>query len=403
MIAIAASRGRLYQRERIGSGPIWTLDYRDDAGKRRRIVLGSDKRAAEKRAAEILRKRDLSTGRSTGVGVDLLDLAQLYIDDLKTRAVPRHVEQVQDRLHRIFRELGAKQVGDLTPLAMTKLRSKRLAEGVSNRTANLDLDVVRAMLTWAVSIDLLEANPLRKLKRLPESEATQRVRRRALSEAEIARFLAAAEADDEHQANRLAAEATIAARTQGAAYALVARPVRVPQAPLWRGFLATGARFGELTRVTWADLDIERAVLRLRAETTKAGKQRLIPLHESYVRQLTELRAVHERVRGRPVEPGDRVFLTPDGADVSRYSNNLMRLFERLLVRSGIPKLDAHGRKVDVHALRHTVASRCARNGISLIQAQRLLGHSDPKLTARTYSHLEVEDLRGAVERLHAS
>ncbi|MCC7172813.1 MAG: tyrosine-type recombinase/integrase [Planctomycetes bacterium] len=97
------------------------------------------------------------------------------------------------------------------------------------------------------------------------------------------------------------------------------------------------------------------------------------------------------------------MFLTPDGADVSRYSNNLMRLFERLLVRAGIPKLDAHGRKVDVHALRHTVASRCARNGISLIQAQRLLGHSDPKLTARTYSHLEVEDLRPAVEKLHAS
>lgn len=71
---------------------------------------------------------------------------------------------------------------------------------------------------------------------------------------------------------------------------------------------------------------------------------------------------MHERVRGRPVEPGDRVFLTPDGSDVSRHSSNLMRLFERLLVRAGIPRLDAHGRKVDVHAHRHKVASRCARS-----------------------------------------
>jgi hypothetical protein len=29
-----------------------------------------------------------------------------------------------------------------------------------------------------------------------------------------------------------------------------------------------------------------------------------------------------------------------------------------------------------------------------------LLGHSDPKLTARVYSHLALEDLRDAVERL---
>jgi hypothetical protein len=32
--------------------------------------------------------------------------------------------------------------------------------------------------------------------------------------------------------------------------------------------------------------------------------------------------------------------------------------------------------------------------------ARQILGHSDPKLTARVYSHLGVEDLRGAVERM---
>jgi integrase len=31
---------------------------------------------------------------------------------------------------------------------------------------------------------------------------------------------------------------------------------------------------------------------------------------------------------------------------------------------------------------------------------QRLMGHSDPKLTARVYTHLELEDLRGAVDAL---
>jgi site-specific recombinase XerD len=39
-----------------------------------------------------------------------------------------------------------------------------------------------------------------------------------------------------------------------------------------------------------------------------------------------------------------------------------------------------------------------ARNGVGLVQVQRLMGHSDPKLTAQVYTHLDVEDLRRAVE-----
>jgi len=37
-----------------------------------------------------------------------------------------------------------------------------------------------------------------------------------------------------------------------------------------------------------------------------------------------------------------------------------------------------------------------------LQKAQRILKHSDPALTAQIYSHLEVDDLREAVERIGA-
>ena len=94
----------------------------------------------------------------------------------------------------------------------------------------------------------------------------------------------------------------------------------------------------------------------------------------------------------------DPVFRTPEGARWCRPTNNVMRIFDRILKRAEIPRVDAEGRKVDMHALRHTFASRLARSGAGLVQAQRLLGHSDPSLTARVYTHLDVEDLRGAVE-----
>ena len=45
---------------------------------------------------------------------------------------------------------------------------------------------------------------------------------------------------------------------------------------------------------------------------------------------------------------------------------------------------------------------RFARAGVPLVQAQRLLGHSDPRLTSEIYVHLEADDMRAAVESLPA-
>jgi integrase len=79
-----------------------------------------------------------------------------------------------------------------------------------------------------------------------------------------------------------------------------------------------------------------------------------------------------------------------------------MRIFNRLLNAAGIPKIDLQGRKLDLHALRTTAASRMQRNGVPLMQAARILGHSDPKLTAVHYVDLDTEDLRGAIDGMPA-
>jgi integrase len=83
--------------------------------------------------------------------------------------------------------------------------------------------------------------------------------------------------------------------------------MRVPQAPLWRAFLETGARYGELVRVTWADLDVDRRVVILRAENTKTRREREIPLLAELVAELRNLVSIHVAVLGRPLRPGDRV------------------------------------------------------------------------------------------------
>jgi integrase len=47
-----------------------------------------------------------------------------------------------------------------------------------------------------------------------------------------------------------------------------------------------------------------------------------------------------------------------------------------------------------------TYATLLARAGVSLVQAQRLMRHSDPKLTANIYTRLRLDDGHAAVARI---
>lgn len=321
----------------------------------------------------------------------LREIAREYLDDLKHRVTELHFRNVELRLGRTLAALGVDRVDALQPLAVIRYRNQLRAEGLAPRSANLIVDNLRTMLGWAHDCGLITANPLGRIRRLPDGAGHQRCVRRALSDEEIGRFLAAAEADDAETARGWALRGGGEGNHRRSAQ-------RVPQAPLWRGFLDTGARWSELTRVVWGDIDLERRTLCLRAENTKAKRRRVVPLGAGVRAVLLALRGVHERVLGRPVTREDAVFLTPEGARWCRPTNNAMRIFNRLLVRAGIARVDAEGRKLDIHALRHTFGSRMARSGAGLVHVQRLMGHSDPKLTAQVYTHLDVEDLRGAIE-----
>ncbi|MEO6594519.1 MAG: site-specific integrase [Planctomycetota bacterium] len=311
-----------------------------------------------------------------------------------------HYANTGRRLKRLLAGLKVRRVLDLKAHDLQEWRASRLADGVANRTANMDVSTLKSMLRWAIDADLLTVNPLARLKPLPEGKKHQKFRRRALTESEITKFLSEAAKDDDREADRLAAVRTRKGGTKGRAYAERARAIRVPQLPLWLAFLETGARWGALTKTVWSDLDEQKCTLRLRAENAKAEKEQSLPLRRAFVEQMLELRKLHDDVLGRKAESSECIFLTPLGEAWSKVTANAMRIFDRVLDAAEIEKWDGTGQKLDIHALRHTFGTRLLRAGAGLIQVQRLLGHSDPKLTAQTYSHLLSDDLRVAVELL---
>ena len=56
-----------------------------------------------------------------------------------------------------------------------------------------------------------------------------------------------------------------------------------------------------------------------------------------------------------------------------------------------------NGLYADFHANRHTFISRLGRSGLSMMTAQKLARHSDPRLTSNVYDHLQDEEKAAAI------
>lgn len=379
----ALGGGKLECVERIPGRPTYRIDFRDEDGKRHRKQLSTDLEVAKQASRELIRDRDLALN---GLAVPsrrdptLAELSVAYLADLKMHVSPKHAENKGGRLARALKLVDAVRVSDVTPLKAAKLQNDLAGRGLSNTTANMHTTAIGGMLNWAVTMRMIDENPIKHVRPLPITERHLKYRRRALSEVEIERFLKAASEDDRCQ--------------------MEARVRDVPQALFWRTLIETGMRYGEAGTLTWADVDFAQGAIHLRAENTKSSKDRTIPVGAGLLADLTSLQDLHCRLRARPITLQERVFLSPGGTPMKYASNNANKVLRRVLALAGIARTDETGRKVDLHALRGTFATRLARNGIALTVTQKLLGHADPKLTAKAYTKLEVADARMAIQSL---
>jgi len=78
-----------------------------------------------------------------------------------------------------------------------------------------------------------------------------------------------------------------------------------------------------------------------------------------------------------------------------------VKIMNRDLVAAGIPKVDADGCVVHVHALRHSFGTHLSKAGVAPRVAQAAMRHSNISLTMGTYTDARLLDTAEAVERLH--
>ncbi|WP_278593726.1 tyrosine-type recombinase/integrase [Bilophila wadsworthia] len=149
-----------------------------------------------------------------------------------------------------------------------------------------------------------------------------------------------------------------------------------PEAAALRLLLLTGARKSEILKASWENVRPDQRLLTV--PLSKSNKPRHIPLSDEAV-------AIIRSIRREPGCP----WLFPGHApgkplsDIYLFWNELRRKLGLADVR--------------IHDLRHTFASFLVNAGHSLYEAQKLLGHSDPRTTMR-YAHLGQASLVAAAQ-----
>jgi len=407
--------GRLVKQTSADGRTVYVGKWRGADGKRIARHLSSDKLVAQRLLTAHLRERDLAIGglsREEGQDRFLSEIVPAFLAELGASRRPTYVERMKGNLDRLAEAFGPIRVRDLTPSLIMERRRRRL-DGIkgktpdkdlkpaSVRTANMETNALRTCLSWAERVNLIGANPIARLKPLPNDESTWAKRRRALNEEEIGRLLRASESEDARRAERFAATKSLGLRPSDADFAARDRRPPVPQTTFLKTFIACGFRFGEAASLLWTDFDEAARLFTVRAENAKGRRSRDVPVPQYLAGDLAALRSAQAAALGRIVLATDYVFLAPRGRPWREVSApNALDVLEQTLAVAGISKKDDRGRTLDLHALRWTCATRMLRLGVNLALVAEILGHRDPKLTMRHYTDLRASDMRSAVDAL---
>lgn len=171
--------------------------------------------------------------------------------------------------------------------------------------------------------------------------------------------------------------------------------------------LSRGISRSESLALRWRDVDLElgtiivqRSVHRVNGEyrfeePKNDYRRRTFALPSELVDALRTHRArqLEDRLRaGELWQPthGDLVFTTTTGGPLN--GTWVLKHFQKLLRRANLPEMT-------FHELRHAAVSLMAAQGVPLATAMQIVGHSDPKTTLATYTHVASDAHLDAAER----
>ena len=311
-----------------------------------------------------------------------------------------HVKRTEAFIKGVVEACGFETAGYLDAAKVSAHVADLKAKGKHARAINARLTAIKSFTRWLFRTEQMRTDPMMQVPKLNAKADRQHVRR-ALTDDELARLIAAAQAGPAwswRQGNG----------KEGAEYRLEALTITGPdRAMLCRLAAETGLRADELASLTPTSFlldDLGKATVKVLAAYSKHRRDDLVPLRRDFAQALATF------LEGRPTDAP--LFTVPDRtADMLRSDLEAAR--QTWLKEAGTPQereerektyfcvpVDSSGHVVDFHALRHTFITRLARSGVAPAVAKSLARHSTITLTMDHYTHTLIGDERAALDRL---
>ena len=171
-------------------------------------------------------------------------------------------------------------------------------------------------------------------------------------------------------------------------------------------FFRTGLRAGETMGLHREDLDLRSRTIHVRRNwthgrlgTPKNGKTRRVDMSSGSAATLTEWIELQDLEAAASGSPAPEI-LFPGHIGGTRREPSYMRE-NSFRYQTWFPMLKQAGvRRLNLHAARHTFASRLIANGENLKYVSEQLGHASIAITCDVYGHLIPGGNRQAVDRL---
>ena len=327
-----------------------------------------------------------------------------------------HVKVTASYLRRIFGQCNVKKVSDISRVRIEQHIRKQVNDcGMGLRTANGYITALSSFGTWLIRENRITANPFLRMQKFNESTDSRRPRR-IFTQEELAKLFQAAEKRPLHdllnkptraknkevrKRPELKPETIAAAQWSG-----------VVHARLYKLAAYTGLRYAEIRSITLGQchLSDDLPYLELKAENAKNRKAARIPVPIFFLADLKHYVAERQHRLAKHCIGFPGYF---NDKPLFELPTSITKTFNKDLVHAGLAtvekredrcdkfhKTNQRGESLDFHSLRHTFITNVSLSGATMVETAKAARHSDPRLTLKVYSHVDLQALSNAVNRL---
>ncbi|MFN2527035.1 MAG: tyrosine-type recombinase/integrase [Actinomycetota bacterium] len=363
-------RGNIRRR----SKDSWTIQVyagKDPETGRKRYVsrsIGGSKKDAEAALAKLIRAQetglDLSAARLT-VSAFLDRWLEVWKDRVKPRTHFRYAELI--RLH-VKPGLGPTSLTKLRPLQLEELYGRLRKQGLGGTTILQIHRILHAAFNQGMKWQLLERNP---------TDAVKAPRKSSLEAAALT----------------IEQIPTLLEAVRGS-------PLELPTLIA----VGTGMRLGEVLGLRWQDVDLDRAIVRIR-QTLQITMQFDTPKSHRSTRALSLPAFLVEGLRTHKKTQNERRLMLGEAwhdLDLVCDRGDGQPLRPDTISKQFRTATKAVGLDITFHGLRHTHASLMLAAGTDMKVTSARLGHSSISITADLYTHVAPSLDRAASQDFEA-